>query len=99
FDVSNRVMGIAPLLPAIRLFQNSGTEFPRGARAPRPVTTTLRGCVCFILLQVYFLYSAAMAALTKCPAKLQWRFFRRKKINEGPTVHPNPAGKGASGRL
>jgi hypothetical protein len=36
-------MGPAPLVPFKSAFQKSGTELPRGVRAPRPVTTTLRG--------------------------------------------------------
>ena len=40
-DASKRVIGPAPLTPAIKLFQNSGTVLPSGVSAPNPVTTTL----------------------------------------------------------
>src|SRR5690606_1092975 len=39
-DASKRVIGAAPLTPAIRFFQYSSTLLPKGVIAPRPVTTT-----------------------------------------------------------
>src|SRR5690606_3323781 len=52
FDVSNFVMGLAPLTPFKSDCQKSSTLFPMGVNAPNPVITTLS--IIFFLYQLIF---------------------------------------------